>query len=139
MEKERQLVYSAIQTPDGTILESRHRHDYVTHTDANGLEYMLDGGLDYQRYIPQPTAPFTNISLYSDDDFELIRLKVKRGGRGKDGKQPLTYVAMCEMSNLWVNATIEYLENHGLGDSIYSDLYKRELEFRRENNILIED
>ena len=38
-----------MRTPDGTILESKHRHDYVTHLDANGKEYMLDGGLAYVR------------------------------------------------------------------------------------------
>ena len=27
------------------IIRSRHRHDYVTHTDANGKEYMVDGGV----------------------------------------------------------------------------------------------
>ena len=39
------LVRNAMRTPDGTIIRSRHRHDYVTHKDANGSEYMLDGGL----------------------------------------------------------------------------------------------
>ena len=43
------ILNSRMRTPDGTILESKHRHDYVTHTDANGKEYMLDGGLDYVR------------------------------------------------------------------------------------------
>ena len=36
-EKE-EILNSRLRTPDGTILESEHRHDYVTHTDANGKE-----------------------------------------------------------------------------------------------------
>ncbi len=43
------ILRSRMRTPDGTILESKHRYDYVTHLDANGNEYMLDGGLDYVR------------------------------------------------------------------------------------------
>lgn len=36
------IISSRLQTPDGTVLHSKHRHDYVTHTDANGKEYMLE-------------------------------------------------------------------------------------------------
>lgn len=43
------ILSNRMRTPDGTILESKHRHDYVTHLDANGNEYMLDGGLSYVR------------------------------------------------------------------------------------------
>ena len=43
------IVYNAIQTPDGTILQSKHRHDYVDYTDKNGQYYSVDGGLDYLR------------------------------------------------------------------------------------------
>ena len=41
------LIYNAIRTPDGTILESRSVHDFVGHTDANGKYYAADGGLEY--------------------------------------------------------------------------------------------
>jgi hypothetical protein len=41
------IVYNAIQTPDGTILQSKNRHDYVDYTDKNGQYYSVDGGLDY--------------------------------------------------------------------------------------------
>ncbi len=40
------LIRSCLETPDGTILQSRSRHDYRQHLDANGKTYMLDGGLD---------------------------------------------------------------------------------------------
>jgi hypothetical protein len=43
------LTRNRLQTPDGKILESKHRHDYVEHRDKNGKFYFLDGGLDYAR------------------------------------------------------------------------------------------
>ena len=44
---EPRIVLNAIETPDGTVLVSRHRHDYREHTDANGSTYAVDGGSDY--------------------------------------------------------------------------------------------
>ena len=43
------ILSNRMRTPDGTVLESKHRHDYVAYLDANGKEYMLDGGLAYVR------------------------------------------------------------------------------------------
>lgn len=48
---ENNIVYNAIQTPDSTILQSKHRHDYVKHTDKNGQYYSVDGGLEYLRRV----------------------------------------------------------------------------------------
>ena len=48
----RQIVLNSIMTPDGTVLISHHRHDYVTHLDKNGELYLVDGGTDYlKRFV----------------------------------------------------------------------------------------
>lgn len=136
---ERQLILSRIQTPDGTILTSYHQHDYVTHIDKNGEEYMLDGGNTYQRYNICK-EPFTDLSIYSDAPFEIIRENFYRGGRGKDGKQPLTWIKLSEMNNEWIKNCIEYNKVLGFKDDCYAnERYREELQYRRNNNIIIED
>jgi len=132
------IVHNAIQTPDGTIIESRHRHDYVEYIDANGNEYMVDGGTEYLRR-GYTVADYTEMSLYEDDDIELIRKVVTRGGRGKDGKRPLTFVPICEMNDAWLQAAIDYNDDYGMGTMIMNKLYKREQEYRKQNNIVIDD
>lgn len=68
----RQLLVNKIQCPDGTILESKHRHDFCQHIQDDGREYFIDGGLDYQR-IGFSDEDFVNLSLYTDDDHKVIR------------------------------------------------------------------
>ena len=133
-----QIVHNAIQTPDGTIIESRHRHDYVEYIDANGNEYMVDGGTDYLRR-GYTVADYTEMSLYEDDDIEVIRKVVTRGGRGKDGKQPLTFTPICEMNDAWLQAAIDYNTDYGMGTSVMNRIYAREQEYRKQNNITIDD
>ena len=119
-----------IRTPDGTILESMHRHDYVTYTDANGLEYMVDGGSEYLRRTVHESAPYEELSVYEDAPFEEIREAFHRGGRGKDGTEPLTWVPMSKMSDEWLLACITYNEDRGLGESFANEMYKKELMHR---------
>ncbi len=136
---EKRLILSQIQTPDGTILRSYHVHDYVTHLDKNGEEYMLDGGNEYQRYNVCKT-PHKDLSIYSDAPFEIIRENFYRGGRGKDGKQPLTWVKLSEMSNGWIKNCIEYNKHLGYKDDCYAnERYRDELQYRKDNNIFIEE
>lgn len=84
----RTLLVSAIITPDGTRLESAHRHDYNAHTDANGEMYVIDGGLDYIRTSVNK-VPAVNACVYSDDPHEVIRESFKWGTYGKNGDEPL--------------------------------------------------
>jgi hypothetical protein len=107
MRDEARIVANRIRTPDGTILESKHRHDYVTYTDANGKQYMVDGGLDYLRRNLHDDAPYTELSVYSDAPHAVIREVFKWGTRGKDGKQPLKFVVLKDMTTDHIEAILE--------------------------------
>jgi hypothetical protein len=137
--KDTQLVLNRIQTPDGTILTSYHRHDYKTHLDKNGHEYMIDGGLEYHRSNVVSEAPHENLCVYSDADFTLIRQVYCRGGRGKDGLQPLTYVPLANMSNDWLLNCIEYNNDRGNSNCFANKMYKAELSYRVIEGIYIKD
>ena len=137
MEENKRIIVNQIRTPDGTVLKSMHRHDYVTYTDKNGLEYMVDGGTDYLRRNVHESAPHEEITIYSDAPFEVIRENVCRGGRGKDGTQPLTWVPISEMNDNWLAACIVYNEDRGMGDSFSNDMYKKEQKYRKEHGITI--
>lgn len=134
--EDKQIILNQIKTPDGTILKSMHRHDYVTHTDANCLEYMVDGGSEYLRRTVHEEAPYEELTVYDDAPFEEIRESFHRGGRGKDGTEPLTWVPMSKMSDEWLLACITYNEDRGLGESFANEMYKKELMHRQSNSEL---
>jgi hypothetical protein len=135
--EERRIILNQIRTPDGTILKSMHRHDYVTYTDKNGLEYMVDGGTDYLRRNVNESAQHEELTIYSDAPFKVIRENYCRGGRGKDGTQPLTWVPMNQMNDNWLAACIVYNEERGMGDSFANEMYRKEQDYRKEHNITI--
>jgi hypothetical protein len=123
---EPRIVCNRIRTPDGTILESMHRHDYRTYVDANGLEYMVDGGLDYTRRNVHENAPYTELSVYSDSPHDVIREVFKWGTRGKDGRQPLKYVPLKDLTTEHIDAILktqdhiqQYIRNIFLDEMIY--------------------
>ena len=120
-------VANRIRTPDGTILESMNRHDYVTYIDANGKEYMVDGGLDYLRRNIHDDAPYEELSLVSTDEHSVIREVFKWGTYGIDGKQKLKYVILKDMSWDHIEAILEtqvHVREH------IRQLFVNELEYR---------
>jgi len=66
------LILNRIRTPDGTILTSYHRNDYVTHLDLNGARYAIDGGLDYLKR--NLSLEYEELSVYDNASFEIVRL-----------------------------------------------------------------
>ena len=121
------LLYNAMRTPDGTIIESRHRHDYVTHLDANGKEYMVDGGLDYVRCSVHDDQ--VDLCVYDDDSHSLIRKTLAWGTYGKSGDQPLTYILLKDMETDHIQACLDNVQ------AMYPQVrnaMQNELEFRNE-------
>jgi hypothetical protein len=105
--EEPKLLTNAIRTPDGTILESRGRHDYRTYTDANGKTYMVDGGLDYQRRNLHRDAPYIEISVDTSDPHGVIRECFTWGTYGINGDQPIKYVALKDLEVSHIEAILE--------------------------------
>lgn len=103
---EKQLVVSRMRTPDGTLLVSLYNHHYVSHIDANGDEYFLDGGSVYQRHSVNK-APLVDESLYVGDDHALIREYFSWGTRGKDGRSPLEFKALKDLTTDHIEAILE--------------------------------
>jgi len=159
MEESRVILLNRIKTPDGTILTSQHVHDCQTHTDENGLEYMVDGGNEYLRRnvhnhismynglrvsflkslgldVNDPLV-YKELSLFSDDSIEDLREGLERGGRGIDGRGELTFVKICNINDNWLENLITY-ETENRPYNRFLAVYKREQDYRVANNIKVE-
>ena len=134
--KERFIVANRIELPNGVILHSKRRHDYVA-AEYNGKYYAVDGGNDYKRYVFD-VQDFKDVSVYSDDSFEEIREALHRGGRGINGDEPLKYVLLKDMSDNWLKNVIEY-EQSNRPDNKYLPFYIAEIKYRKEHNIKIDE
>lgn len=99
------IIRNALQTPDGTIIESRSVHDYQTHIDANGKEYMVDGGLNYIRRSVNGDEIDLTVTL--DDPHEVVREALTWGTRGPNGDQPVSYVKLADMDNNHIQSCLK--------------------------------
>ena len=125
------LVYNAIKTPDGTVLESRHLHDCDQHIDANGLYYMVDGGLDYTRQAAHIDLPAENLCVYLEDGHEKVREHATWGSYGVNGNEPLKYIRLMDMSTPHIEAC---LKNCPRMHPHFVVAFNNELKFRGEDN-----
>ena len=130
------LIRQALQTPDGTIIESRHRHDYIEYTDkvANDI-YVIDGGLEYERQSVNK-IPAKSLSVYLEDGIEAVREALTWGTRGRSGREPVRLIKLCEMSNAHIEAC---LETQPRMHPHYREAMQMELQYRSENGLTITD
>jgi len=121
------LVYNAIRTPDGTVLESMHRHDYKTYLDKNGKEYMVDGGRDYIRRNIHEGAPYEELSVYTTDGHDRVRDVLKWGTYGINGDQELSYIALKDMNTGHIQACLDTVPHI---HPVWKQAFEEELKLR---------
>lgn len=128
-EKERKIVVNRIQCDScKDVIVSTHTHDYK-HCKCGKVS--VDGGSSYLRRGWEDGTTYTEMSLYSDDNFEEIRELLSWGSRGKNGDQPLTFLPLSKMEN----GHIEALLNLGYVGDMYKEMLRKELKYRQDNNI----
>ena len=123
----RRLIRNSIQTPDGTTLVSRGRHDFVSYTDANGKGYMVDGGLEYLRRSANDDQ--INLDLYDDEPHDVQRDVVLWGTYGKNGDQPLSYISVGAMEIAHLEAVLRECNPA----TVIKNCMEKELELRNGN------
>jgi hypothetical protein len=128
-ENNARLVKNCLETPDGTILYSRHRHDYQHHIDENGKTYFTDGGLDYVRC--SANGDEIHHHVWNDEPFDKVREAVEWGTYGKDGNNPLSWKRLCDMTSEHIESI---LENVASISSLHRELFNLELKLRESED-----
>lgn len=132
-----QIILNRVQCKNcGEVLTSYNRHDYKTCGCEN--ETMVDGGNDYQRYGGKDLSLVDSSStIYLSDDHMMNRSATHWGNRGKDGRSPLSYKSIADMSNTHLANILK-----DLGGRIapwLENIIIEELTYRIINSITIDD
>jgi hypothetical protein len=130
---ERKLLANVLRTPDGTVLQSCHVHDYVEHVDANGRLYMIDGGVQYIRRTWYEDDNGEDLSVYTDDPHSKIREWFRWGTYGKEGKGPLTWKKLKFLSTNHIQRILD----EGYARAHLTKLFQDELAFRKGKPLAI--
>ena len=120
------LIRNAIQTPDGTVLVSKYRHDYQSYQDANGKTYVIDGGLDYVRSSIHHDQ--VSLALYDDEPHEVQSAYLTWGTYGIRGDQPRSDIASADMETAHIEAGLS--ECHPT--PVLRNCMRKELELRND-------
>jgi hypothetical protein len=132
-----QIILNRVQCKScKEVLVSYHRHDYKTCDCEN--KTMVDGGTAYQRYGGKDlNLVDTSSTIYLSEDHMMNRSAAHWGNRGKDGKSPLSYKSVEEMSNDHLENIIKYMG--GKIEPWFEKIILQELHYRSGNKIVIAD
>ena len=122
----KELLLSRIQTPDGTFICSRNMNDLGEYTDKNGQYYGLKGGLAYQKVLCDK-KDYIDASIYTSDDFNIIRENIVWDTYGIDGDEELKHVKIKDLE-------LDHIQNILLLPSlsmVFENILLSEIEFRK--------
>ncbi|HIC44679.1 MAG TPA: hypothetical protein EYO73_10505 [Sulfurimonas sp.] len=122
----KELLLSRIQTPDGTFICSRSFNDLAEYTDKNGQHYGLEGGLAYQK-VQYDKNDYRDASIYTTDDFSLIRENIVWDSYGIDGDEEMQQIKIKDLE-------LDHIENILILPSLsrtYEEILLSEIEFRK--------
>ena len=128
MSQESLLVVNKWKCKDGTILNSRSRHDFVDHYDSNGEYYVVDGGLDYIRH----SGNMECMCIYSTDSHEKIRDNFEWTSYGKTGRDPAKTQLLKDLDPYHIVAIIETQTHLPLH---IKKIFQDELEYRKQQKL----
>jgi len=100
----RHILYNALRTPDGHVLVSRSVHDYRIWDDANGKQYMIDGGREYIRR--SANGDEEDLTLYTDDPHEKLREVFTWTSFGIDGDKSPQNNYLKDLSDSHIKAIL---------------------------------
>lgn len=126
------LICNKWRCKDGTILHSKHRHDYVIHTAVDGTYSFADGGTDYIRH----SGNMEPMLVYTSDPHELIRENFGWTSYGVNGDESAKYNLLKDLTSDHINAilrTQKHLPEHI--SKVFSDeILYRNHKLTGENN-----
>lgn len=128
------ILANRIRTPDGTLLESFHTHDYKEHVDANGETYVIDGGRSYMRRSIN-TVPATDLTVTLESPWQDQREAFTWGTYGKGGNQPLQWKPLKDLTSNHIQAILETQKQ--IPTWMRELIFERELQYRSHNDLHI--
>lgn len=110
----------------GDIIESKHRHDFVTCSCGS---CATDGGTSYLRRLGLDYTDLSKVTSENEEDwFERVRETFTWGSRGKLGNEPLHQILLKDLTDEHLKSIID-TQWHIKG-SYVEEYMKKELEYR---------
>jgi len=131
MKENKRILYNAIKTPDGTILVSKHRHDYNLYIDKNGKFYAVDGGLDYLKRSFD-VNDYIDLSVYDDGKHETRRKYLEWGSNYDKDMNKLPRTIFRPIQKLDTDHIKSILDGGFVDNNpFYKQIFEDELKYRK--------
>lgn len=126
------LLVNRWMCPDNTVLQSKHRYDYVNYVDKNNQYFAVDGGT----LISRVSGELTSLCLYTDDPHEEIRLHFHWGSYLRDFSSDKVWIPLYKLGDSHIQAILDtqlHIPEH------IRVLFIDEQEYRVHHGITVEE